>query len=115
MGELVALPVMPEPVPVPLSKLPDAPVPVLLPVSNVGLGVAVTCVVGTGRTGLVTSGHGDEATLPRSLISPQALSSRLSIKARTRYTKDLFIFILLLLFCSAIICGPERIMRKSAL
>jgi hypothetical protein len=94
-------------VPLPGTVFPNVPVSLFIPVSlsvmsfpipASGTGVRLKSAVGVGMTGVVTSGQGEAVTLPRPVVSPQADSSRLSSKASTRYAKDLFISILLLVF-----------------
>ena len=63
-----------------------------------GVGVALTIALGMGRTGSVTSGQGEAVTLPVSLVVPQPQSSILSAISSARYTKGLFISILLSVF-----------------
>ena len=94
----------------PVSK--ELPAPLSGSVSISGIAEGVTGMLGIGMAGSVTSGHGEEATFPRSDISPQAHKSKLSARPRTRYTKSLFIFILLLLFTELLFTGEERIIHR---
>lgn len=63
-----------------------------------GIGDALTFALGEGMIGVVTSGQGEDATLPSSVMLPHAQRRRLKARARIRYTKDLFISILLSVF-----------------
>lgn len=113
LGELgtASVPALEESRFMPESEELPAPVSGLLSVSGIAEGL--TGMLGIGMAGSVTSGHGEEATFPRSDISPQALKSKLSAKPRTRYTKSLFIFILLLLFSELLFAGEKRIIRRA--
>ena len=91
----------------------ELPVSVSGSLSISGIAEGLTGMLGIGITGSVTSGQGEEAIFPRSDMSAQALRSRLNAKARTRYTKDLFIFILLSLFTQLLFAGISGLFRKN--